>query len=301
MHPKSFTNTEKGSPGQTSSRFKTVFLNNYTALRNLIPLLSPAELRALFTPAELQSMKDVIDRLLSPIRCLGPPANEISRLLQEGYQVLLLGKDVRWFDEMMRNPYDSWIKPGVGPYLMWGDDEPRLLQLIVWAWKPRGQHRGTLPPWQKVAHTYTDRFGEVTEVLEPQATCGFQPMRLDDGQAISVKYPQAKVNTCETDTVCLFIGECSRAKDHDHIMRMKMCNSDKFLSYVKGCAETRVLDLNQESSQSESYDECKISDSYPRPTGPFLCCQFHLPQYPEQPANFFINPDSKWGLLQSLE
>ena len=244
MHPKSFINTEKGSPGQTSSWFKTVFLNNYTALRNLILLLSPAELRALFTLVKLQSMKNVIDRLLSLIRCLGPFVNEISRLLQEGYQVLLLGKDVWWFDEMMRNLYDSWIKPGVGSYLMWGDDESWLLQLIVWAWKLKGQHYGTLPSWQKVAHIYIDWFGEVMEVLKPQATCGFQPMRLDDGQAISVKYFQAKVNTCETDTVCLFISECSRVKDHDHIMWMKMCNSDKFLNYIKGCAETRMLNLN---------------------------------------------------------
>ena len=69
-------------------------------------------------------------------------------------------------------------------------------------------------------------------------------MRFDDGQAIFIKYLQAKVNTCETNTVYLFIDECSRVKNHDHIMQMKMCNSDKFLNYVKECAETKVFDLN---------------------------------------------------------
>ena len=301
MHPKSFTNIKKESLSQTSSQFKTIFLNNYTALRNLIPLLSPAELKALFTPAELQSMKNVIDKLLSPIRCLRSLTNEISRLLQKGYQILLLKKDVQWFNEMMRNPYNSWIKPGIEPYLMWGNDKPQLLQLIIWAWKPREQHCRTLPPWQKVAHTYTNQFEEVTEILKPQAICEFQSMRLDDRQAISIKYPQTKVNTCETDTVYLFIDECSKAKDYDHIIQMKMCNSNKFLNYVKEYVETRMLNFNQESSQSENYDKCKISNSYPKPTEPFLCCQFHLPQYPEQPANFFINSNSKWGLLQSLK
>ena len=180
MYPKSFTNTEKGSPSQTSSQFKTVFLNNYTALRNLIPLLSPAELRALFTLTELQSIKNVIDRLFSLIRCLEPFTNEISKLLQKEYQVLLLEKDVQWFDEMIRNLYNFWIKSGVEPYLMWGDNKPQLLQLIVWAWKSREQHHRTLPSWQKVAHTYTNWFEEITEVLKPQAICGFQSMRLNN-------------------------------------------------------------------------------------------------------------------------
>ena len=244
MHSKSFTNTKKESLNQTSLWFKTIFLNNYTVLRNLISLLSPAELRALFTLAELQLMKNVIDRLLSSIRCLKFLTNEISRLLQKGYQVLLLKKNVWWFDEMMRNLYNFWIKLDIEPYLMWGDDESWLLQLIVWAWKLREQHHRTLLLWQKVAHIYINWFGEVTEVLKSQAICKFQPMRLDDGQTISVKYLWAKVNICETDTVCLFIDECLRAKNHDYIMWMKMCNSDKFLNYVKECAETKVLDFN---------------------------------------------------------
>ena len=131
MHPKSFINTEKGSPGQTSSQFKTVFLNNYTALRNLISLLSSAELKALFTLTEFQLMKNVINRLLSSIKCLRSSTNEISRLLQKKYQILLLKKNVQWFNEIMKNLYDFWIKSDVESYLMWEDDKPQLLQLII--------------------------------------------------------------------------------------------------------------------------------------------------------------------------
>ena len=80
--------------------------------------------------------------------------------------------------------------------------------------------------------------------MKSQATCEFQSMKFDDRQAISVKYSQIKINTYETDTVYLFINEYLRVKNHNHIMQMKMCNSDKFLNYVKECAEIKIFNLN---------------------------------------------------------
>ena len=84
-------------------------------------------------------------------------------------------------------------------------------------------------------------------------------------------------------------------------MQMEISESDKFFSYLGGCAEIGVLDLNQDSPHPESYEEWKISDPFPRPSRPFLHFQFHLPMYLKQPAEFFaeFNPGSRWSWLQN--
>lgn len=51
---------------------------------------------------------------------------------------------------------------------------------------------------------------------------------------------------------------------------MKMCNFDKFLSYVEECADFEMFDFNQKLLQSESYNKCNISNLYSKLTGLFL-------------------------------
>ena len=285
------------SSQRTLSEFETVFSSNYPALKRLILTLSSAELRAVFSSAQLQSMKNMIDRLLNSIRCLELSTNNILRLIQNGYTVLLLERDVEQFAEMMRNLYDSWIKPGMELYL-WGDIDidSWLLQLIFWAWKPEEQQSETLPLWQKIAHIDTDQFEKITEVLKPQAACRFQLMRLDDGRAISVKHSEVKINMCETDTFCLYISECSKT---DHIMQMKMWESDKFFSIslnIKMC----MLDFNQFPLKPEVCEEWGIEHPHFWSDRLILHCNFHMTY---QSADFFaeFESDFKWKWMKNSD
>ena len=273
-------------PRRDLSRIETVFANHYPILEVLIPLLSPTELKALFTPETLWNMRKVIDRLLNPVRCLGAPANDILKLLQAGYIVLLLGSDVKKFKRMMKTPYDSWIRRGPDIFAL---DPPRPLEILLWAWKPsEGKISTVPPPWLEIAHTDTDESGEIIESLEPLTACGFQPIRL--GKVI---HSRAKVNMCETDALRLYIGTFSRNKNNDHYMRINMWESDKFLK-TEGL-EIEILDLSKPTPQYNAYQEWGLRGDHPRPEGPLLHCSFDAPQYSFQAVEFFAEFDSSRG------